>query len=203
MSLFAPHAVPGEDLPVSVGVASSALGVLAAGLWLVLSQQPHVAPASGSTESRLNAASTLRSPPPAATPAALVPAPAPPPPAARPCPALVLQFPAGMSHLATADERRIARLAVRLAAQPDARVLVRGHADGAGTDALNLLLSRKRAEAVQRSLIATGVSRRAIQVQAFGEYAPLEGLSPSEPENRRATIEVRAAHGCVTEEELP
>lgn len=194
MSTGAVLRVPGEDLHPGVAVAVSALGVLAAATWLALRPSgPDV------TESQLQAARVVQVGP---QPTAAAPEPARPAPPA-PCPQLVLRFPVNAHQLTAAEERRLVRLAERLAAEPNATLLVRGHADGAGPDAFNLQLSRRRAEAVQSKLAAAGVARARISAQAFGEYAPLEGTAPTEPENRRATVDVRGASRCLTNEVSP
>jgi OOP family OmpA-OmpF porin len=63
----------------------------------------------------------------------------------------------------------------RVLTQPRAlgrRITVEGHADGIGSTAYNLSLSRRRAESVARELIARGVRRDRIAVAAFGEARP-------------------------------
>lgn len=69
------------------------------------------------------------------------------------------------------------------------RLLVAAHTDRVGSDAYNLTLSRRRAEAVVAFLRERGV-RAAPQIESFGEMRPLveteDGVA--EPQNRRAEI---------------
>jgi outer membrane protein OmpA-like peptidoglycan-associated protein len=108
-----------------------------------------------------------------------------------------------MARVSPADALRLTELAAQLASEPDAKLLVRGHADGVGSDAANLALSFQRAEAVAQRLIEHGIERRRISVQGFGEYAPVDGTGPSESVNRRATIDVRGSQRCPTGEIRP
>jgi OOP family OmpA-OmpF porin len=70
------------------------------------------------------------------------------------------------------------------------RIEVAGHADRSGTPQYNQRLSMRRAEAVAMELVRHGVSRNAINVQAFGESRPLVPTADGvrEPQNRRVEI---------------
>jgi outer membrane protein OmpA-like peptidoglycan-associated protein len=67
---------------------------------------------------------------------------------------------------------------------------IRTHTDRGGSDAYNLRLSEKRAEALRALLIRRGIPERAIRMEPMGESQPLvetpDGVS--EPQNRRAEI---------------
>jgi outer membrane protein OmpA-like peptidoglycan-associated protein len=56
-----------------------------------------------------------------------------------------------------------------VASEYPSRLIIRGHADRVGTADRNLLLSRKRAEAVRDYLAARGVPDGQIDLQAAGE----------------------------------
>jgi len=73
------------------------------------------------------------------------------------------------------------------------RIEVGGHADRSGSDAYNMALSQRRANAVAADLVARGISRSAITVQAFGESRPLVATADGvrEPQNRRVEIILR------------
>lgn len=53
------------------------------------------------------------------------------------------------------------------------RVILEGHADAIGTEAYNLDLSRRRAEAVAQELIARGVRRNRLSVEGYGKQRPV------------------------------
>lgn len=123
-------------------------------------------------------------PPPPVTPppppvAAAPPAPAPPPP--RPAPA---EFKA-ISELADVffdfDRYEIRKDAARtldasaawLKAHPDAPVLIEGHCDERGTNAYNLVLGERRAQAARDYLTSRGVAAGRITIISYGEERPV------------------------------
>jgi OmpA-OmpF porin, OOP family len=85
-------------------------------------------------------------------------------------------------------------LAARLQSHQNVRVLVEGHADAFGSDAYNLELGRKRAEAVREYLVKHGVPAEGIEVVSRGESEPAASNATEEGRamNRRTEIEPRA-----------
>ena len=67
-----------------------------------------------------------------------------------------------------------------------------GHTDSSGSDAYNMGLSQRRADAVTNYLVANGVARSAITSEARGERDALTGTGDGvrEPQNRRVSIEL-------------
>ena len=76
---------------------------------------------------------------------------------------------------------------------PAAEIVIIGHTDRIGTDAVNDDLSLRRAQAVRDEFLKIGVSPSAIRVEARGEREPLipTGDSVPEPRNRRVVIKLR------------
>jgi outer membrane protein OmpA-like peptidoglycan-associated protein len=70
------------------------------------------------------------------------------------------------------------------------RFLIAGHTDSSGSDAYNMALSQRRADAVVAYLVGKGVARSRLEARGFGETEPLEGR-PDDPANRR--VEARTA----------
>jgi peptidoglycan-associated lipoprotein len=72
-------------------------------------------------------------------------------------------------------------------------VMIEGHADDAGVEALNQEVSRRRAEAVRRRLIESGVAPERIFVQAYGRDRLIaECTAPGcSAQNRRVVTVVR------------
>ncbi|WP_337997600.1 OmpA family protein [Oleispirillum naphthae] len=70
------------------------------------------------------------------------------------------------------------------------RIDLTGHADRAGTEAYNMKLSKRRADAVRAALVRLGVPAAEIAVAAKGESAPLVATPDGvrEPQNRRVEI---------------
>jgi peptidoglycan-associated lipoprotein len=57
---------------------------------------------------------------------------------------------------------------------PDMKVVIEGHCDERGTTEYNLALGERRATAVQKALIANGVSPEQLQTVSFGEERPVD-----------------------------
>ena len=125
---------------------------------------------------------------------------APPPPVVVPAAA-----PAPMPHMArtflvffdfdrynlTADARRVIdAAAASYRANGSARIDVSGYTDLAGTQAYNLRLSQRRADAVAGHLMKQGVPKEVLDVKWFGKEHPRvptpDGVR--EPQNRRVEI---------------
>ncbi|GAB3899239.1 hypothetical protein GCM10028803_20000 [Larkinella knui] len=76
---------------------------------------------------------------------------------------------------------------------PDQKLVVTGHSDNVGSDALNLLLSKKRAAAVKMQFVNEGIAANQVVVEGKGETQP---IASNESEagrrtNRRAAIVVK------------
>ena len=75
----------------------------------------------------------------------------------------------------------------------NSRVIVRGHTDNVGSDAFNLKLSKKRAQAVVRSLEKNGVDGDRISYEYYGASLPLKSNDTDEGRtyNRRVEFELQ------------
>jgi hypothetical protein len=71
-----------------------------------------------------------------------------------------------------------------------ARITATGHTDTSGSEAYNMALSLRRANAVKNQLVTEGVPTQAINVIGRGEANPLvpTGDGVREPQNRRVEI---------------
>jgi outer membrane protein OmpA-like peptidoglycan-associated protein len=85
------------------------------------------------------------------------------------------------------------QVAQTLASYPQTLIDVYGHTDPSGGDAINIPLSRNRAEAVAGYLSQRGVSRTRIATQGFGSSQPLQGNTNRTEAERAANrrVEVR------------
>ncbi len=134
-------------------------------------------------------------PPPPPPVAAAAPAPAPTP---KPAPAPVVEVPRNYLVFFDFDKSTVTPEARKIVAQAAAnakklgvtRIALTGHTDRAGSDAYNMALSLRRAEAVKAVLVSLGVPAGEISVVGKGESEPLvptpDGVR--EPKNRRVEI---------------
>jgi outer membrane protein OmpA-like peptidoglycan-associated protein len=68
----------------------------------------------------------------------------------------------------------------------DQKVVIEGHTDAVGSEQYNDELSQRRAQAVQRYLVAShGIDASRLQATGHGKHQPLPGRSPTAGENRR------------------
>jgi adhesin transport system outer membrane protein len=104
-------------------------------------------------------------------------------------------FDVGSADFKPEAEARLQQLAMRLAEQgtPQSIVIV-GHTDSTGSDALNRQLSLSRAIAVRDALISYGVDDTVMRVSGAGAYQP--NATNDTPEGRALNrrVEVRVIH---------
>lgn len=144
-------------------------------------------------------------PPPAppkapATPPALEPAPAAPAPVAAAAPPppreerrvlFQIQFDLGSARIRPESQEILDRIAHIMASDAAAgrQFHIVGHTDSTGTAAGNLLLSRKRAEAVRDYFVtAHAIPAARLSAEGKGQTAPLDPATPGDPRNRRVEI---------------
>lgn len=111
-----------------------------------------------------------------------------------------IEFDFDKAELRAENRETLSRIAGVLLTAEDFGIQIYGHTDDVGNAAYNQELSERRAEAVLRYLVESGVDPDKIQSKGFGKGAPLvEGTDPaSRQRNRRVEIAV-----VQTTEELP
>lgn len=104
-----------------------------------------------------------------------------------------LYFVEGKDEFTEASKRALDGVFAEIAGRPVPDVIVIGHTDKVGNDAVNDPLSRQRAEVVRRALIARGVAPENIVVVGRGKREPvvLTADGVAEARNRRVEILVR------------
>lgn len=88
------------------------------------------------------------------------------------------------------EEAKVFAKALELPELASKRFLIEGHTDSSGSRAMNLDLSKRRAQAVADYLAGLGVSSDRLEVRGYGPDRPLPGMAPSAPQNRRVEAEV-------------
>jgi outer membrane protein OmpA-like peptidoglycan-associated protein len=87
---------------------------------------------------------------------------------------------------------QLARVLQALKEQPGLQTHIVGHTDSIGSDAYNMKLSQRRAEAVAQYLVQNGVPRQSIRTDFRGEREPVASNATDEgrAQNRRVEITV-------------
>jgi OmpA-OmpF porin, OOP family len=88
------------------------------------------------------------------------------------------------------EEAKVFATALQLPELASKRFRIEGHTDSSGTRALNLDLSKRRAQAVADYLASLGVNSGRLEVRGYGPDKPLARHSASSPENRRVEAEL-------------
>ena len=123
-------------------------------------------------------------------------APPPPPPPAPPMvapPSFMVFFDWDRSNLSAQALTTIKQAAGAYKSKGNARITATGHTDTSGTEAYNMALSLRRANAVKDALVREGVPATAIAVVGRGEQGLLVQTGPNvrEPQNRRVEIVIQ------------
>lgn len=104
-----------------------------------------------------------------------------------------ITFPVNSYQIQPQFQSTLDQVAQTLAAYPSTLIDVYGHTDPSGGDAINLPLSRNRAQSVANYLTARGVNSTRIATQGFGSSQPLPGNYNSTEAERAANrrVEIR------------
>jgi len=100
-------------------------------------------------------------------------------------------FATGKSDLTPESQEALKPVAASLAARPDVRVEVQGHTDNTGSRAVNMRLSKARADAVEKFLEANGVSPSQLTVKGYGPDKPIASNKTKDgrAQNRRVELD--------------
>jgi outer membrane protein OmpA-like peptidoglycan-associated protein len=110
---------------------------------------------------------------------------------------LLLSMPAGITFPINSYQIQpqfyttLNQVAQTLAAYPQTLIDVYGHTDPTGGDAINIPLSRNRAESVAGYLSQQGVARARIATQGFGSSQPIADNSTEAGRSQNRRVEIR------------
>jgi peptidoglycan-associated lipoprotein len=106
----------------------------------------------------------------------------------------MINFEFDRADIRSADQGTLDRKAAILAANPNVRVQISGHADERGSDEYNLALGNRRAGAAKRYLENKGIDGARLEVVSFGEERPLNAGhdEAAYAQNRRDEFQVTA-----------
>ncbi|MEO1363806.1 MAG: OmpA family protein [Pseudomonadota bacterium] len=104
---------------------------------------------------------------------------------------VMFNFDPGSADIRPQDYDLLVSVGEQTAACPEARVLIAGHSDSSGSDALNLQLSWQRADSAVQVLDKLGIDVSQFETVGFGARTPLtQGSSTDEDVNRRIEMRV-------------
>jgi outer membrane protein OmpA-like peptidoglycan-associated protein len=94
------------------------------------------------------------------------------------------------SNIKPAGRVALDKAVTTLKEHPEVNVVVKGYTDAIGTDAYNLRLSERRADAVKNYLVEQGISSSRITTRGYGKADPVASNATEEgrARNRRAEV---------------
>ena len=102
----------------------------------------------------------------------------------------VFYFDFDVSEFRPADRATLTFHARDLAADPNKRVRLEGHADERGTREYNLALGERRANGIRDFLIVNGASRSQLETVSFGEERPARSGTTNEAYQANRRVEI-------------
>jgi len=103
-------------------------------------------------------------------------------------------FQTGKAILSNSSKDALTKFSKTLIDYPDTDVMIYGHTDNTGSDAINQPLSENRANAVKDFLVAQGVDTKRITTQGLGSSSPAatNDTDAGRQQNRRVEIAITA-----------
>lgn len=102
-----------------------------------------------------------------------------------------LEFETGRDVIKASSIPSLTKLAEVLVKKPDWKLQIAGHTDSQGNDQNNLILSKKRAEAVKAFMVANGITADRLNTLYFGETDPIADNSTAEGRQRNRRVEMK------------
>ena len=101
------------------------------------------------------------------------------------------------AELAPQAGPRLDKLAAFLKQFPQRKLLVEGYTDAVGTDAYNMEVSERRAEAIREALVARGVDTTRVVTKGYGKAYPVadNGSTDGRAVNRRVEVVIADENG--------
>ena len=104
-------------------------------------------------------------------------------------------YPFDSDQILPAGRENLRQLAQSLQRYPGTEVLIVGHTDSQGTDAYNMALSQRRADAARSFLVSMGIPGQRIRTSGRGETEPVASneTEAGRQQNRRVEIAIFAS----------
>jgi len=105
-----------------------------------------------------------------------------------------ISFEDGQADLKGKGKENLDKLSEALAAYPETKINITGHANRTGAEDVNVKLSNSRAVTAKDAITENGVEAKRIgEVKGVGSTAPLKGVDPKDGSNRRVEVEILPA----------
>lgn len=102
-----------------------------------------------------------------------------------------LEFETGRDVIKPGSIPSLTKLAEVLVKKPDWKLQIAGHTDSQGNDQNNLILSKKRSEAVKAFMVENGVTADRLNTLYFGETQPIADNDTPEGRQRNRRVEMK------------
>ncbi|MDX9707385.1 MAG: OmpA family protein [Azospira sp.] len=102
-----------------------------------------------------------------------------------------LNFEFGRTQMTRESQALLDRILEEMQTLPAPEMVIIGHTDDVGRDAVNDELSLKRANSVLAAIKAKGITLRDVSVVGRGKREPLVPQKPGKPEPRNRRVEIR------------
>jgi outer membrane protein OmpA-like peptidoglycan-associated protein len=102
-----------------------------------------------------------------------------------------LEFETGKDIIKDASLPSLAELAEVLVKKPEWRLQISGHTDNVGDDQKNMILSKKRAEAVKNFMVSKGIAADRLFPLYFGETMPIAPNDTPEGRQKNRRVEMK------------
>jgi outer membrane protein OmpA-like peptidoglycan-associated protein len=112
-----------------------------------------------------------------------------------------LLFALGSAEISPSYKQDLAAAATVLQKYPDTNILIEGHTDSSGSDAVNQPLSEKRAVAVSKYLASQGVTASRLSTKGYGSSQPkvANDTKENQAKNRRVELAITANDQMVAQ----
>lgn len=101
-----------------------------------------------------------------------------------------LEFETGKDIIKPESIPSLSELAEVLVKKPDWKLQIAGHTDNVGNDQANLILSKKRSEAVKNFMISKGIDGSRLSALYFGETMPIADNNTPEGRQKNRRVEM-------------
>jgi outer membrane protein OmpA-like peptidoglycan-associated protein len=112
-----------------------------------------------------------------------------------------LLFALGSAEISESYRKDLAAAATVFAKYPDTNILIEGHTDDTGTDAVNQPLSERRAAAVSKYLQGQGIAASRLSTKGYGSSQPkvANDTKENQAKNRRVELAITANEQMVAD----